>query len=92
MEIPTMARMNKLNVRQQKFVPGLFEGKSATQRYIDAGYKPNQGNSSRLKWYDTIQAELTKLQEEARKPARSLSRQYCGNWNVPMISISYRQA
>ena len=31
------------NIRQEKFVQGLFEGKSATQSYIDAGYRPNQG-------------------------------------------------
>jgi phage terminase small subunit len=55
------------NVRQEKFVQGLFEGKSATQSYIDAGYRPNQGNSSRLKWYDTIQSRLTELQAAAAK-------------------------
>ena len=55
------------NIRQEKFVQGLFEGKSATQAYADAGYKPHQGNSSRLRWYETVQGRLAELQEAACK-------------------------
>ena len=42
------------NIRQEKFVQGLFEGKSA----IDAGYRPDQGNSSRMKWYEMVQSRF----------------------------------
>jgi phage terminase small subunit len=55
------------NVCQEKFVQGLFQGKSATQSYIDAGYKPHQANSSRMRWYDIVQGRLRELQSEAQE-------------------------
>jgi phage terminase small subunit len=53
------------NTRQERFVQGLFEGKSATQAYADAGYRPHQGNSSRLRWFEMVQTRLAELQSEA---------------------------
>jgi phage terminase small subunit len=58
------------NVRQERFVQGLFQGKSATQSYIDAGYKPSQPNSSRMTWYDMVQARLGELQQETVKESK----------------------
>jgi phage terminase small subunit len=55
------------NVRQEKFVQALFEGHSATKSYELAGYRPNQGNSSRLKWYDMVQRRLSELQAAVAK-------------------------
>jgi hypothetical protein len=43
-------------------VQALFEGHSATKSYELAGYRPNQGNSSRLKWYEMVQRRLSELQ------------------------------
>ena len=65
MEIPNVAPLP--NVRQERFVQGLFEGKSATQAYADAGYRAHQGNSSRLRWYEMVQGRLAELQAEAQK-------------------------
>jgi hypothetical protein len=55
------------NVKQEKFVQALFEGHSATESYTLAGYRPHQGNSSRLRWFDMVQTRLTELQSEAAK-------------------------
>jgi phage terminase small subunit len=65
MEIPNVAPLP--NIRQERFVQGLFEGKSATQAYADAGYRPHQGNSSRLRWFEMVQQRLAELQAEAIK-------------------------
>jgi phage terminase small subunit len=55
------------NVRQERFVQHLFEGKSATESYALAGYKPSQPNSSRMTWNDMVQARLAELQSEAAR-------------------------
>ena len=36
------------NPRHEKFVQGLFEGKSADEAYQLAGYKPHRQNAHRL--------------------------------------------
>ena len=36
------------NARHERFVQNLFEGKSANQAYIDAGYKECRQNAARL--------------------------------------------
>ena len=53
------------NVRHEKFVQALFAGKNATEAYTLAGYKPHQGNSSRLRWFEMVQSRLQELQGEA---------------------------
>ena len=58
------------NVRQEKFVQALFEGKSATEAYALAGYKPHQGNSSRLRWFEMVQSRLRELQSEAARSTK----------------------
>ncbi len=53
------------NPRHERFVQGLFEGKSADEAYREAGYQPNRHNASRLKTKEHILARLRELQEQA---------------------------
>ena len=57
------------NQRHEKFALGLFEGKSATEAYITAGYRPCRQNAARLTTKDDIQARLAELQAPAAKEA-----------------------
>ena len=57
------------NQRHEKFVLGLLEGKTDGQAYEDAGYKPNDGNTVRMKGNERIQARLAFLQAEVAKEA-----------------------
>jgi terminase small subunit-like protein len=50
------------NQRHEKFVLALFEGKSATEAYTAAGYKPCRKNAARLTTFDDIKARLAELQ------------------------------
>jgi hypothetical protein len=65
------------NVRQEKFVQALFAGKSATEAYALAGYKPHQGNSSRLRWYEMVQSRLHELQGEAARSTKVTLESVC---------------
>jgi len=51
------------NARHEKFALGLSEGKSASQAYIDAGYKPCRQNAARLTTKDDIKQRLAELQD-----------------------------
>jgi phage terminase small subunit len=55
------------NPRHEKFVQLLFEGEPAARAYELAGYKPHQGNSSRLRWFEMVQGRLAELQAAAAK-------------------------
>jgi phage terminase small subunit len=55
------------NSRHEKFVQLLFEGEPAVRAYELAGYKPHQGNSSRLRWFEMVQGRLAELQAAAAK-------------------------
>jgi phage terminase small subunit len=55
------------NPRHERFVQALFEGKSADEAYMKAGYSENRGNASRLKANENILARLTELQAAAAK-------------------------
>jgi hypothetical protein len=55
------------NPRHEKFVQLLFEGEPAIRAYELAGYKPHQGNSSRLRWFEMVQGRLAELQAAAAK-------------------------
>ena len=55
------------NQRHEKFALALFEGKSAHQAYIDAGYKQCRQNAARLMTKDDIQARLLELQTAVAK-------------------------
>ncbi len=57
------------NPRHEKFVLAMSEGKSASQAYIDAGYKPCRQNAARLMTNDDIKIRLADLQEAAAKKA-----------------------
>jgi len=49
------------NARHEAFAQALAEGMSATRAYVAAGYKPNDGNSARLKGNDTVKARVSEL-------------------------------
>ncbi len=57
------------NQRHEKFVLGLFEGKTDGQAYEDAGYKPDRGHAARLAANGNIQGRLAFLQNEVAKEA-----------------------
>lgn len=46
------------NPRWERFAQALAEGKSATESYAEAGYSPNQGNSSLLKSNQMVSERL----------------------------------
>ena len=53
----------KLTPRQELFVHGLLEGKTAEQAHVDAGYKRNRGNAARLKAKESIRRRLAELRQ-----------------------------
>ncbi len=57
------------NQRHERFVLGLFEGKTDGKAYKDAGYKPDRGNATRLTANDSIQARLAFLQSQVAEEA-----------------------
>jgi phage terminase small subunit len=54
------------NQRRELFAQGLAQGKTANAAYIDAGYRPNRHNASRLKTNETIVARVAELQTRRR--------------------------
>ncbi|WP_455872862.1 hypothetical protein [Rhizobium yanglingense] len=40
------------NARHEKFAQALAKGKTATEAYAEAGFKPHDGNAARLRGYD----------------------------------------
>src|SRR5262245_45762442 len=55
------------NSRHERFAQSLFEGKSADESYVLAGYSENRGNAARLKANESISRRLAELQEAAAK-------------------------
>jgi hypothetical protein len=55
------------NQRHEAFARALFENKSATEAYAEAGYKPDRKNAARLTTKDDIRARLSELQAAAQK-------------------------
>jgi hypothetical protein len=51
------------NVRHERYVQALFEGKPASTAYEEAGYRFNEGNAIRLKGNEKVQARPRELQE-----------------------------
>jgi hypothetical protein len=51
------------NQRWERFAQELAKGKSATEAYGEAGYKPQQQNASRLMLTDVVQARVVELKE-----------------------------
>jgi hypothetical protein len=58
------------NQRHEKFALALFEGKSASEAYVLAGYRECRQNASRLMAKDDIQRRLTELQGGAEATAK----------------------
>jgi predicted Fe-S protein YdhL (DUF1289 family) len=58
------------NARHERFVQGLLEGKSASQAYEDAGFRPDRGNAARLSASPQVQARLAELQSEVAKDTK----------------------
>ncbi len=52
------------NPRHEKFAQALFQGKSASEAYVLAGYKANKGNFVRFKDNQRIKARLLELQQQ----------------------------
>jgi phage terminase small subunit len=55
------------NARWERFARALFEGQTADEAYVKAGYSENRGNASRLKANESVSARLSELQAEAAK-------------------------
>lgn len=55
------------NVRHEKFAQALAKGKSATEAYAEAGYKPHQPSASRLLSNAMVAARVEELQARAVK-------------------------
>jgi phage terminase small subunit len=53
------------NPRHELFAQHLAKGKTATDAYAAAGYRPNQPNSARLISNDMVRARLAELQDRA---------------------------
>ncbi len=50
------------NARHEKFAQELSKGKTATEAYAIAGYKPDDGNAARLTGNDSIRTRVAELQ------------------------------
>lgn len=57
------------NHRHERFAQELAKGKSASQAYEDAGYKPNRQAASRLLSNDDVQGRVGELQQTGAKRA-----------------------
>jgi phage terminase small subunit len=55
------------NPKHERFAQELAKGISASQAYVNAGYKPHHDNPSRLRGDEGIQARVTELQQRASK-------------------------
>lgn len=49
------------NPRWERFAQGLAAGKSASEAYVAAGYEANDGNASRLKGNEKVEARVAEL-------------------------------
>jgi phage terminase small subunit len=57
------------NARHEKFAQGLFKGKTADKAYVDAGFKPHDGNAARLRGNERIVARVAELQSKVAEKA-----------------------
>lgn len=53
------------NQRHELFAQGLAKGLPASTAYAEAGFKPHEGNASRLSRNEKVQARVTELKERA---------------------------
>ena len=61
-----------MNVKHEKFIQGILEGKTQTQAYIDAGYSEKNArvNASRLMTKDNISGAIQQRRDEISQLAR----------------------
>jgi phage terminase small subunit len=57
------------NQRHERFAQALAQGKTATEAYVLAGYKANDGNASRMKGNERISARVQKIVGRAAERA-----------------------
>jgi phage terminase small subunit len=57
------------NPKHEKFAQGMALGLSASAAYVEAGFKKNDGNASRLKGNEKVIARVKQLSEEGAKRA-----------------------
>jgi hypothetical protein len=65
------------NPRHERFAQALFEGETADEAYVKAGYAKNRGNASRLKANEIVLARLTELQAEAASKSKVTVESIC---------------
>jgi hypothetical protein len=65
------------NARHEAFARALFEGESADEAFVTAGYKKNRGNASRLKANESVSRRLAELQAQAAKSAKITIESIC---------------
>lgn len=53
------------NQRHELFAQGLAKGLPASTAYAEAGFKPHEGNASRLSANEKVRARVTELKERA---------------------------
>lgn len=59
------------NARHERFAQELAKGKSATEAYADAGYRPNSGNAATLKADQSISTRVAELIDERAEMHRA---------------------
>lgn len=57
------------DAKREAFAQALAKGKSQTDAYAAAGYKPHRQNAARLMTNDAVQARVRELQEASAKKA-----------------------
>src|SRR5262249_33188290 len=57
------------NLRHERFAQALARGKTATEAYVLAGYKANDGNASRMKGNERISARVQEIVGRAAERA-----------------------
>jgi len=65
------------NPRHERFAQALFEGETADEAYVKAGYAKNRGNASRLKANEIVLARLTEQQAEAASKSKVTVESIC---------------
>lgn len=55
------------NARHEAFAQALAKGKSATEAYAEAGFKPHQQNASRMMLNDVVLARVEELKSRAAR-------------------------
>lgn len=63
------------NARQERFAQAIAAGKTATEAYADAGYKPNRHNAAALTRQQHISTRVAELQAERAAEAEEARRE-----------------